>query len=210
MRQGWRQGGHTPLTYLPGLRCFFCSSSRLVNNSSVHRSRPWDGALQAKAIRCPSCWSLSSGSHSGGASSSSALSIPPSPNHGRVRRTVGSLIYNHWLISASVLPSALFSRICARWICDALLRPFVTMATSFCRSFSVRFTRCFSIVPFYFNPSALSCPSTRHIHRFDIPAPPSTENSLRNPDKKQLRADILAMFQQGMSYRKIGAALGIH
>jgi DNA-binding CsgD family transcriptional regulator len=33
---------------------------------------------------------------------------------------------------------------------------------------------------------------------------------LRNPDKAQLRADILAMLQQGMSYRKIGAALGIH
>jgi hypothetical protein len=33
---------------------------------------------------------------------------------------------------------------------------------------------------------------------------------LRNPDKDQLRADILAMRQQGMSYRQIGAVLSIH
>lgn len=51
---------------------------------------------------------------------------------------------------------------------------------------------------------------TRHILRFDIPLPVSTESDLRNPDKAQLRADILAMLQRGMSYRKIGAALGIH
>ncbi|MBN8591988.1 MAG: helix-turn-helix domain-containing protein [Anaerolineae bacterium] len=33
---------------------------------------------------------------------------------------------------------------------------------------------------------------------------------MRNPDKEQLRAEIFVMVQQGMSYRKIGAALGIH
>ena len=51
---------------------------------------------------------------------------------------------------------------------------------------------------------------TRHIHRFDIPVPQSTESDLRNSDKEQLRADIFAMRERGMSYRKIGAALGIH
>jgi hypothetical protein len=53
-------------------------------------------------------------------------------------------------------------------------------------------------------------PLTRHIHQFDIPAPLSTESDLRNSDKEQLLADILAMLQRGMSYRKIGAVLGIH
>jgi hypothetical protein len=51
---------------------------------------------------------------------------------------------------------------------------------------------------------------TRHILHFDIPLPASTESDLRNPDKTQLRTDILTMLQQGMSYRKIGAVLGIH
>jgi hypothetical protein len=51
---------------------------------------------------------------------------------------------------------------------------------------------------------------TRHILRFDIPVPASTESDLRNPDKQQLHADILNMRKRGMSYRKIGAALGIH
>ena len=50
----------------------------------------------------------------------------------------------------------------------------------------------------------------RHILRFDIPIPQSTESNLRNRDKAQLRADILAMRAQGMSYRQIGAARGIH
>lgn len=40
--------------------------------------------------------------------------------------------------------------------------------------------------------------------------PQSTESDLRNPDKEQLRADIIAMLQRGMSYRKIGAMFGIH
>ena len=51
---------------------------------------------------------------------------------------------------------------------------------------------------------------TRHILRFNIPLPASTESDLRNPDKAQLRADILAMRANGMSYRQIGAVLGIH
>ena len=51
---------------------------------------------------------------------------------------------------------------------------------------------------------------TRHILRFDIPLPASTESDLRNPDKEQLCSDILHMREQGMSYREIGATLGIH
>ena len=51
---------------------------------------------------------------------------------------------------------------------------------------------------------------TRHILHFDIPLPASTESDLRNPDKEQLRAVIFTMRERGMSYRKIGAALGIH
>jgi hypothetical protein len=53
-------------------------------------------------------------------------------------------------------------------------------------------------------------PLTRHILRFDIPTPPSTESNHRNADKTQRRAEILAMLTQGMSYREIGASLGIH
>jgi len=56
----------------------------------------------------------------------------------------------------------------------------------------------------------VSVPLTRHILRFAIPAPPSTESNLRNSDKEQLRADILALIEQGMSYRTIGTLLGIH
>lgn len=52
--------------------------------------------------------------------------------------------------------------------------------------------------------------TSRHILRFDIPLPASTESDLRHPDKQQLRADILVMRAKGMSYRKIGLALGIH
>ena len=53
-------------------------------------------------------------------------------------------------------------------------------------------------------------PLTRHILRFEIPLTSSTESNLRNPDKDQLRADILAMCANGMSYRQIATALGIH
>ena len=38
---------------------------------------------------------------------------------------------------------------------------------------------------------------------FDIPSPTSTESDLRNPDRAQLRADILAMREHEMSYRNI-------
>ena len=56
----------------------------------------------------------------------------------------------------------------------------------------------------------VSVPLTRHILRFVIPLSPSTESRLRNPDKAQLRADILALREQGMSYRKIAGELGLH
>lgn len=56
----------------------------------------------------------------------------------------------------------------------------------------------------------VSVPLTRHILHFDIPLPASTESDLRNPDKAQLRADILAMRADGMSYRRIARAVGLH
>lgn len=55
-----------------------------------------------------------------------------------------------------------------------------------------------------------SVPLARHMHRFAISVPQSTASRARNPDKPQLRATILAMIEQGMSYRAIGAVLGIH
>ena len=51
---------------------------------------------------------------------------------------------------------------------------------------------------------------TRHILRFCIPLTASTESNLRNPDKEQLRADIVYMREQGMSYRQIAEVLGMH
>ena len=51
---------------------------------------------------------------------------------------------------------------------------------------------------------------TRQIHEFDVPVAPSTSSDLCHPDKHLLRATILAMREQGMSYRQIGKALGIH
>lgn len=53
-------------------------------------------------------------------------------------------------------------------------------------------------------------PNTRHILRFDIPLPASTESDLRNPDKEQLRTNILAMRADGMSYRRIAREVGLH
>jgi hypothetical protein len=55
-----------------------------------------------------------------------------------------------------------------------------------------------------------SVPLTRHMLGFDVDAPESTVSRDRNPDKKQLRAEILAMRARGMSYRKIGTVLGLH
>ena len=51
---------------------------------------------------------------------------------------------------------------------------------------------------------------TRHILRFHIPLPASTESALRNPDKEQLRADIFAMHTNGMSCRQIAREVGPH
>ena len=51
---------------------------------------------------------------------------------------------------------------------------------------------------------------TRHTLPFDLPIPASTESNHGNPDKAQLRETILSMRAQGMSYRQIGARLGIH
>lgn len=45
---------------------------------------------------------------------------------------------------------------------------------------------------------------------FDIPLTASTESDLRNPDKAQLRADILAMLQREMCYRQIARVVGLH
>jgi len=46
--------------------------------------------------------------------------------------------------------------------------------------------------------------------QFDIPVPASTQSDLRNPDKEQLRAQIFALRQQGMSYREIAGETGLH
>ncbi|MDK3157344.1 hypothetical protein QPK87_12260 [Kamptonema cortianum] len=51
---------------------------------------------------------------------------------------------------------------------------------------------------------------TRHILRFDIPLSTSTESDLRNPDKTQLRTNILAMRADSMNYRQIARAVGLH
>ena len=53
-------------------------------------------------------------------------------------------------------------------------------------------------------------PLTRHILRFDLPLPPSTESDLRYPDKDALRQTILDLRAQGMSYRQIAQAVGLH
>jgi len=51
---------------------------------------------------------------------------------------------------------------------------------------------------------------TRHKLRFDIPQPTSTASDHCNPDKVQLRADILIMRERGMSYREIAGETGLH
>jgi hypothetical protein len=56
----------------------------------------------------------------------------------------------------------------------------------------------------------VSVPLTRQILRFDIPLPVSTESDLHNPDIEQLLADILTMRAQGMCYRQIARAVGLH
>jgi len=117
-----------------------------VNNSNVQRTCPAGGSLQAKAIMCASCFSSSSEPVAGCGLSSKAACNPSWANRSRVRRMVCSLTYSIRLISASVLPSSTFSKMCARWITTALLRPFEMIARSFFRSASVRWTSCFSFV----------------------------------------------------------------
>lgn len=53
-------------------------------------------------------------------------------------------------------------------------------------------------------------PKTSHILSFAIPVPASTARDLHYPDKAQLRADILAMCEWGMSYREIACVVGLH
>ena len=53
-------------------------------------------------------------------------------------------------------------------------------------------------------------PLTRHILPFNIPSSQSIESGLRNYDKKQLHDKILTMIEEGMTYRQIGTALGLH
>jgi hypothetical protein len=45
---------------------------------------------------------------------------------------------------------------------------------------------------------------------FDIPVPLTTQHDLIHPDKAQLRATICRLHAQGMSYRQIGEAVGLH
>lgn len=51
---------------------------------------------------------------------------------------------------------------------------------------------------------------TRHESTFPVEVPASTVSQARNQDKGKLRAQVREMVAQGMSYRAIGAALGIH
>jgi len=53
-------------------------------------------------------------------------------------------------------------------------------------------------------------PNTRHTLLFDVPVPPSTITNLAHLDKDQLRAEIIALRADGLSYRAIGEALGLH
>jgi hypothetical protein len=53
-------------------------------------------------------------------------------------------------------------------------------------------------------------PLTRHILPFDIPVPTSTLSEQLNADKDLLRKQVLEMREAGMSYRQIGAVVGLH
>jgi hypothetical protein len=53
-------------------------------------------------------------------------------------------------------------------------------------------------------------PITRHTLNFEIPLPQSTVTNLSFSDKALLRTLVLEMYEQKMSYREIGKALGIH
>jgi hypothetical protein len=52
--------------------------------------------------------------------------------------------------------------------------------------------------------------TSRHVLPFDVFVPQSTLSEQLNTDKNLLRKRVMEMHQQGMSYRKIGVALGIH
>lgn len=152
---------NAPTPHLPRFEFVFFSSRRTVsgetrvtmpsfnicctNNSSVQRARPAGGSLQAKAIKRASCSSLISAPVGACGLSSNATCNPSSANRNRIRRIVYSLTYSIWLISASVLPSSTFSRICARWMTTALFWPLDTIAISFLRSVSTSWTLCFSL-----------------------------------------------------------------
>jgi DNA-directed RNA polymerase specialized sigma24 family protein len=45
---------------------------------------------------------------------------------------------------------------------------------------------------------------------FEIPLPQSTVTKLSFSDKELLRTLVLEMHEEGMSYREIGRALGLH
>ena len=53
-------------------------------------------------------------------------------------------------------------------------------------------------------------PITIHMLNFEIPLPQSTVTKLSFSDKALLRTLVLKMHEQGMSYREIGKALGLH
>jgi hypothetical protein len=53
-------------------------------------------------------------------------------------------------------------------------------------------------------------PNTRHTLLFDVPVPVSTATHLAHLDKEQLRVEIMALRAEGLSYRAIGEALGLH
>src|SRR5258707_428900 len=162
----------TPAFDLPGFNLFFfrvkrtvsgaiCSITpssirRWASSSRVQRARPLGGSLHANAVRCASCPSSSLALPPRPGLSTKALSSPSSQNRKRVRRTVSSSMYSWSQISRSVRPSSLFSKMCARRITTAWLRPLLTIANTFCRSFSVSFILCFIILSAYLYPSALA------------------------------------------------------
>jgi hypothetical protein len=53
-------------------------------------------------------------------------------------------------------------------------------------------------------------PITRHMLNFEVLLPQSTVTKLSFSDKALLRTLVLEMHEQGMSYREIGKALGLH
>jgi hypothetical protein len=56
----------------------------------------------------------------------------------------------------------------------------------------------------------METPIIRHMLNFEIPLPQSTVTKLSFSDKTLLRALVLERYEQRMSYREIGKALGLH